>query len=103
LLARLAGDKLNPALVKAFVGAITFFPIGSLVRTNRDELALVIGTNADDPLHPMIQLVSDTLRPVSDTLDTRARVDGAYQRHVVETVEPRLADGAAMAKLLAVA
>ena len=103
LLARLAGEKLNPALVKAFVGAITFFPIGSLVRTNRDELALVVGTNADDPLHPMIQLVSDTLGPVSDTVDTRARVDGVYQRHVVETVEPRLADGAAMAKLLAVA
>ena len=103
LLARLAGDKLNPALVKAFVGAITFFPIGSLVRTSLDELAVVVGTNVDDPLHPMIQLVSERLQAASEVLDTRARVDGVYRRHVVETVEPPAADTAAVAKLLAVA
>jgi HD-GYP domain-containing protein (c-di-GMP phosphodiesterase class II) len=41
VLARLAGDKLNTALVKAFVSAITFFPIGSVVRTSRDEIGVV--------------------------------------------------------------
>lgn len=103
LLARIAGDKLNPTLVKAFVGAITFFPIGSLVRTTLDELAVVVGTNGDDPLHPMIQVVSDGLRATSEAIDTRLRVDGAYVRHIVETVEPPASDGAAIARLLTAA
>ena len=42
ILARLAGTKLNTAIVKAFVNAISFFPIGSVVRTDRDEDRLVI-------------------------------------------------------------
>ena len=41
IMARLAGEKLNTALVKTFVNAITFFPLGSLVRTSRNELGLV--------------------------------------------------------------
>ena len=41
ILARLAGDKLNTSLVKTFVNAITFFPIGSLVRTTQEQLAVV--------------------------------------------------------------
>src|SRR4030095_2864266 len=40
ILARIAGDKLNTALVKTFVNAVTFFPIGSLVKTTRDELGV---------------------------------------------------------------
>ena len=54
IMARLAGEKLNTALVKTFVNAITFFPLGSLVRTNRNELGLVIETNRGEPLHPVI-------------------------------------------------
>src|SRR5262249_48030335 len=54
VLARLAGDKLNTVFVKAFVNAITFFPLGSLVRTNRDEIGVVIRINANDPLHPVL-------------------------------------------------
>lgn len=103
LLARLAGEKLNPALVKAFVGAITFFPIGSVVRTSLDERAVVIGTNADDPLHPVVRLVSERMQPLTDIIDTRVRVDGAYQRHVVETIELQADDSAAVARLLAAA
>ncbi len=41
VLARLAGGKLNSALVKAFVAAVTFFPVGSVVRTSRDETGVV--------------------------------------------------------------
>src|SRR5439155_930864 len=73
LLARLAGSKLNAALVKAFVNAITFFPIGSIVRTNRGELAVVIQTNADDPLHPVVELVDEDIRGALGAADTRAR------------------------------
>jgi putative nucleotidyltransferase with HDIG domain len=89
ILARLAGTKLNTALVKAFVNAISFFPIGSVVRTDRDELAVVVRTTADDPLHPVIALVGDGHRPAPGEIDTSVRDDaGAYLRHVVETLRP---------------
>jgi putative nucleotidyltransferase with HDIG domain len=87
LLARLAGEKLNGALVKAFVNAITFFPIGSLVRTSRDEIGLVIRTAAGEPLHPVISLVDETLQTPAGEIDTSERdPSGAYCRHVVETL-----------------
>ena len=41
-LARLAGKALNPALVKAFVSIVTFFPIGTVVRTTLGELGVSI-------------------------------------------------------------
>ena len=100
LLARLAGEKLRAALVKAFVNAITFFPIGSIVRTSRGELAVVVRTNGDDPLHPIVQLVTDGIQPLTGAVDTRTRDHtGAYERHIVETVEPS-GDGAQLAELL---
>ena len=72
ILARLAGEKLNSSLVKAFVNAITFFPIGSMVRTSRNEIAIVVGTNPYDPLHPMLELVDET-GPVRAAGSMRAR------------------------------
>jgi len=89
VLARLAGEKLNSALVKAFVNAITFFPLGSMVRTTRDEIAIVVGINPTDPLHPMLVQVEAGNSPGS-RIDASARdASGAYERHVVETVLPQ--------------
>jgi HD-GYP domain-containing protein (c-di-GMP phosphodiesterase class II) len=87
LLARLAGSKLNPSLVKAFVNAISFFPIGSLVRTDRGELAIVVRTNPHDPLHPVVQIVDEAVHTALGEADTSARnADGVYERHILETV-----------------
>jgi putative nucleotidyltransferase with HDIG domain len=87
LLARLAGEKLKGALVKAFVNAITFFPIGSLVRTSRDEIGLVIRTAAGEPLHPVIALVDEKLQTPAGEIDTSERdASGTYCRHIVETL-----------------
>jgi putative nucleotidyltransferase with HDIG domain len=89
VLARLAGDKLNSALVKAFVNAITFFPLGSMIRTTRDEIAIVVGINPTDPLHPMLALI-DTANNPGRRIDASARdASGAYERHIVETVLPQ--------------
>ena len=89
LLARLAGSKLNTALVKAFVNAITFFPIGSVVRTSRGELGVVLRTTSGDPLHPVVQLFDNDWRTPRGVLDTSVR-DGEsnYACHIVETVVP---------------
>jgi hypothetical protein len=89
VLARLAGEKLNTALVKAFVNAVTFFPLGSLVRTSRGEIGVVVGTKAADPLHPLLALVTESLDGPRGQIDTSTRdSSGAYERHIVETLMP---------------
>jgi putative nucleotidyltransferase with HDIG domain len=89
VLARLAGPKLNTAVVKAFVNAITFFPVGSLVRTSRDEVGVVIRTTPGDPLHPVIARASANYDRSLGALDTSVRDgSGAYERHVIETLRP---------------
>ncbi len=89
ILARMAGEKLNPALVKAFVSVVTFFPIGTVVRTTRDEVGVVVETHADDALHPRILLV-DPARPDADpgpSIDLRTRDDqGEFLRDVARSI-----------------
>jgi HD-GYP domain-containing protein (c-di-GMP phosphodiesterase class II) len=89
ILARLAGEKLNTALVKAFVSGITFFPIGSVVRTSRGELGVVVETHTADPLHPTIAIADESFAGPRARIDTRARdAAGAYDRHIAETIRP---------------
>lgn len=87
IMARLAGDKLNTGLVKTFINAITFFPIGSLVRTSRNELGMVVQTRQGEPLHPVLALVDEeTYRP-RGRVDTAERdSSGAYARHISQSV-----------------
>jgi putative nucleotidyltransferase with HDIG domain len=90
VLAREAGAKLNTAFVKAFVSAVTFFPVGSIVRTSRDEIGVVVRTVHTDPLHPVIVLTNDTFEQVGEELDTSRRdSDGRYLRHISETLPGR--------------
>jgi len=87
ILARLAGDKLNTGLVKTFVNAITFFPVGSLVRTNRNELALVVETQRREPLHPVLALVDEgTYRPMGRVDTSERDSSGAYTRHISQSL-----------------
>ena len=89
VLARLAGTKLNTALVKAFVNAISFFPLGSVVRTDRDEIGVVIRTTSGEPLHPVIALIGTDYQRMPGDIDTSRRMlSGQYERHVVETLRP---------------
>ena len=90
ILARLAGRQLNTALVKAFVDTVTFFPIGTLVRTTLDEIGVVVRQTPRDPLHPVIAL-TDGLSPVprGREIDTSLRDEtGAYRRHIVHSMLP---------------
>lgn len=90
IMARQAGERLNSALVKAFVNAITFFPLGSLVRTSHDEVGVVVRTNPTDPLHPVLALVDGTPEGPRREIDTSTRdSSGAYERHIVKTLTPK--------------
>ena len=71
------------------MNAISFFPLGSVVRTDRDEIGVVVRTNAAEPLHPVIALIGAEHRRMPGEIDTSRRTDtGAYERHVVETLRP---------------
>lgn len=84
ILARIAGEQLNAALVKAFIGTITFFPIGSFVRTSRDEVGVVVRTSTEDPLRPVIMLLRDDGGAVMEEVDLAG--PGGEHRHIVESV-----------------
>ena len=87
ILARIAGEKLNTGLVKKFVNAITFFPVGSLVRTNRNELGLVVQTNHREPLHPVLTLVDeDTYKPTGQVDTSERESSGGYARHITKSL-----------------
>jgi putative nucleotidyltransferase with HDIG domain len=89
ILARLAGEKLNTAFVKMFVNAITFFPVGSVVRTDRGEVGVVVRTTPGDPLHPILALAAgDFSRALGEVDTSRRTASGGYERHVVETLRP---------------
>ena len=71
------------------MNAITFFPVGSVVRTSRGELGVVLRTTLGDPLHPVIQLFAEDWRTALGVLDTSVRGEqNDYACHIVETVVP---------------
>jgi hypothetical protein len=72
------------------VSAVTFFPVGSLVRTSRDEIGVVLRTNSKDPLHPVISVTNDTFDEAFGEVDTSQRdADGQYVRQIVQTIGGR--------------
>jgi putative nucleotidyltransferase with HDIG domain len=84
ILARIAGEQLNTSLVKAFVSTVTFFPIGSFVRTDRGETGVVVRTNSDDPLRPVLAILRHDFAAVDAEVDLAS--SGSGGRHVVETI-----------------
>jgi putative nucleotidyltransferase with HDIG domain len=91
VLARKAGESLNTSLVKSFVAAVTFFPVGSFVRLSGGETGVVVRTRTDDPLHPVVALTGAPGQGRSGRveIDTGARDGtGGYLRHVAATLMP---------------
>ena len=89
VLARLAGKKLNTALVKAFVNAISFFPLGSRGphQSRRDRRRR--RHQPGEPLHPTIALITPQYQRLDGFVNTSQRdMEGSYVRHVVETLMP---------------
>jgi len=49
----------NPVLLKRFVSLMGLFPIGTLVRLNTEELAVVTAEHPTDPFRPQVKIVMD--------------------------------------------
>lgn len=56
LLLKYAGSHFDEFLVKQFVKCIGVHPVGSLIRTKSDKIAMVMELNAEHPLNPVIKI-----------------------------------------------
>ena len=56
------GTQFNSALAYDFVRCIGVYPVGSLVRTNSEQLGVVLECTAQDPSRPMLRVVYDIKR-----------------------------------------
>ncbi len=88
-LARVAGESLNTALVKSFINAVTFFPVGTFVRTSENEFGIVVRTTSGDVMHPVVAIIDEGLKRTAREVDTSERdASGTYLRHIAKTVTP---------------
>jgi len=81
----------NKTLLRRFVNLMGLFPIGTLVRLNTEELAVVTQTHPDDPFRPQVKLLTDGKGEkletplLTNTWDRDSR--GGFARAVVEAVD----------------
>ena len=81
----------NKTLLRRFVNMMGLFPIGTLVRLNTDELAVVTQTHPEDPFRPQVKLLTDEKGEkleaplLTNTWDRDVR--GVVSRAVVEAVD----------------
>jgi HD-GYP domain-containing protein (c-di-GMP phosphodiesterase class II) len=54
-----AGKDFNPLLLKVFINVIGVFPVGSVVRLNNDEVAIVSRNNPDNLESPEVKIIAD--------------------------------------------
>jgi hypothetical protein len=69
------------------VSLVTFFPLGSVVRTSDGHVGVVAETSEAEPLHPVIEVVETGSGSPAIRVDTAERdASGQYLRHIVETL-----------------
>jgi HD-GYP domain-containing protein (c-di-GMP phosphodiesterase class II) len=85
----------NQALLKRFVNLMGLFPIGTLVRLNTEEIAVVTAEHPTDPFRPQVKIVIDPSGAIIEVpllANTWDRDDrGEHPYAVVEAVDPETA------------
>jgi putative nucleotidyltransferase with HDIG domain len=82
----------NRALLRRFVNMMGLYPIGTVVRLNTDELAVVTREQPDDPFRPQVRLVRDAQghtyeeEMLANTWERDVR--GEFPLAIVEAVDP---------------
>jgi putative nucleotidyltransferase with HDIG domain len=91
IMAQQEGDAFNKTLLRRFVNLMGLFPIGTLVKLNTEELAVVTQTHPEDPFRPQVKLITDNKGDkleaplLTNTWDRDSR--GEFSRAVVEAVD----------------
>jgi len=91
----LVGKTIDPAYFEAFVKLLGIYPVGTLVRLDTNEIALVIDIHPENYLLPKVKVVMDPVgRRLPEALDIDlAKIgskEGETPRIIVSTVDPLL-------------
>jgi HD-GYP domain-containing protein (c-di-GMP phosphodiesterase class II) len=89
---RLCGTTLEAGLGQKFVDMMGKYPVGTLVRLDTNEIAVVLKPNSADLESPVVKVVID---PQGNTLsesrkESLLRSDGTRYAYIVATVDPLL-------------
>lgn len=52
-------NMFDPKLLRAFLGRLSIYPVGSLVQLSNNQIGIVISSRPDKPLRPMLRLLRD--------------------------------------------
>lgn len=80
-----SGKKFDPRVVNHFIKTIGIFPIGSLVKLNNEQTALVIAFSDEDLLKPIVKIILDAEEKLLITpkmvslMDSDLYITGVYQ------------------------
>jgi putative nucleotidyltransferase with HDIG domain len=86
------GSFFDPVLAKTFVQMMGVYPVGSLVRLDNQELAVVYANNLDNILRPKIIMVKQKKTgqdPVIVDLEEMAPQTKAFKHSIVEALSPQ--------------
>ena len=82
----------EPKLLRRFVNLMGLYPVGTLVRLNTAELAVVVHEHPTDPFRPQVKIVTDTR---GDRLEEPLLVNtwerdgrGEFPRAIIEAADP---------------
>jgi HD-GYP domain-containing protein (c-di-GMP phosphodiesterase class II) len=82
-----SGSDFNPLLLKAFINVIGIYPIGSVVRLNNDQVAIVSRTNPDNLENPEVRIIADRtgLKPEVTVIDlSKEEASGIHIQSVID-------------------
>jgi hypothetical protein len=89
---RLSGTSLNGELVKKFENMMGRYPVGTLVRLDTNEIALVVRPHPVESKAPAIKLIIDSRGAVLEKAKLMSLIspDGSPYASIVATVDPLL-------------
>jgi putative nucleotidyltransferase with HDIG domain len=92
IMAQKDNPQFNRVLLRGFVNLMGLFPIGTIVRLNTEEVAVVTAEHPEDPFRPQVKVLFDTL---GDPLESPILANtwerdwrGEFPRAVVESIDP---------------
>ncbi|MFZ5877090.1 MAG: HD-GYP domain-containing protein [Nitrospirota bacterium] len=90
LMAAKAGTVYDPLLLKVFANTMGVYPVGTIVRFDTGELAVVVGSHPtpERRAHPLVKLIRDASgREVDGETVDLADQDASPRRRIVETAD----------------
>lgn len=95
VMTKMAGKSLDPAMVKVLIKILGIYPIGTMVKLDSNEVAVVSAQNMEDSSRPKVIVLMDSKGvqlefPIHLDLAEKDTKTGKFKRSIVTTVNPLL-------------